>query len=131
MGNAVNPGKEMKFEELEEQVKYLVGEEFLSKTIDQANEAASKFLFEKLYEQLDAIIVLSSLDTPEDSTKVANYASVSGKSISTPETPPPELSFPDKEDDIEVPEGPVFSDEKQVDRILAEELSQKSEEVWN
>jgi hypothetical protein len=60
MGGTSPVSKTLSVQEIEQQVLYLLGDEFISKSIDQASENSVKFLYNKLYEQLESIITLSS-----------------------------------------------------------------------
>jgi hypothetical protein len=64
-----NTSKRMSNEEMDQHIRFLVGEEFISRINDSASEITGKFYFEKLYAQLEAIILLSSMQTENTESK--------------------------------------------------------------
>jgi len=89
---ANNSSKELTSNEIEQQVRYLVGEEFLSKAINASHEVSLKHLYNLLYEQLDAIIVLSSID--EKKVVPQNNIETTDNQPSEQQTTPSEQSDP-------------------------------------
>jgi hypothetical protein len=79
--------KEFTVEEMEEQIQYLVGEDFMGGIRKQAQEKAAELVYDKLYAQLDAIVVLSSMDKkekPEEPQEVTSSITSSPKGSTRP-----------------------------------------------